>query len=428
MVGPNSKRRLPKSVSLPSGRRVELDDPRARKAAAAATGSLLARTFAVLSAPGVVRSRGKTLGADDLSLRDAHALRAMLGWAGVVEEPEVPVVCDNCGATLRVKPAERLEIGPFLDGELDDEELDAPFDFDADHATLPVFTSGGARSAVRLAPRSLADAEALFTRSDTPLRVTRAIVSAMGIVALGNERRASHIARALAKTDDAAWEEICALYDQAHYSPRLFGTLRCDCGAAVRVSAPVSHELFGSPDPTHLQPRARMGRSLDLEAFRRMVAAAAEGIVEKRRVRGLSICVDEGVPLCDDGGEPLLGCYTPAHTDPDTLVESEAEVLLFYRTFAHELRTVDGFDLEGEISTTVDHEVQHHLFALSGHDPIDEEERAEIARFEERVVGQREVVRRGLRSGFSDMGRFVRIGWPLFAIAFIAAALKYCAD
>src|SRR5688500_13511929 len=61
----------------------------------------------------------------DLALPDFHVLRAVLMKKGFVEEKEIEIACENCDEPMRVRPCDKLEIGPWLDGELGDPELDA---------------------------------------------------------------------------------------------------------------------------------------------------------------------------------------------------------------------------------------------------------------------------------------------------------------
>jgi hypothetical protein len=99
---------------------------------------------------------------------------------------------------------------------------------------------------------------------------------------------------------------------------------------------------------------------------------------------------------------------------------------LFYRTFRAEYRADPAFDLEAEIHETIDHEVTHHLHHLSGDDPLDDEERAEIAMEHARLVGRREVARRAARGFAGDIAGFLRVSWPLWIALAVASALTWC--
>jgi hypothetical protein len=141
-------------------------------------------------------------------------------------------------------------------------------------------------------------------------------------------------------------------------------------------------------------------------------------------VKNLPLVVDAGVAACDDGGEPLLGCYTPPGPDASGLEDHRGEIRLFYRTFQSELRLDPTFDVKGQIFETIDHEVEHHLYFLAGHDPMDAEERAAIVEEKARVVGKKELARRQvreLRGGLLAM-------FPLLLLLVLLAGLQLCRD
>ena len=54
-------------------------------------------------------------------------------------------------------------------------------------------------------------------------------------------------------------------------------------------------------------------------------------------------------------------------------------VTLYVRTFRAMWNEEGAYDVAAEIDETVSHELEHHGHFLSGHDPMDEEERGEIA-------------------------------------------------
>ncbi len=383
----------------------------------------MVRALAVVRADGVVRVEGDpAFSPGALPLRDVHVLRAVLAWAGVIDEPAITVRCDNCGESRDLIPSRELEIGPFVDGELDDPELDRPFDF-ARARSLP--RPGASPIALRLVPRSLDEAAPLLARSPAaPLRFTASIVTAMGIASLAGAKRASRLARVLEGMSDRTWDALVEVYDEAHYSPRLFGSVRCGCGANVGFEAPHDHELLGEA-----ADRRRVDAAIEVpsvEAFQAIAERIATEVLARRRVPELVVLVDDGVAACDDGGAPLLGSYTPSHLDPDTSVETPPEVRLYYRTFVAELREIPHLDLDGEIRDTLEHEVQHHLFDLSGDDPMDAEERREIAREAGSVVGKRELLRREARREGGELYAFLRATWPFFLLGALALGFKYC--
>lgn len=445
-------RALPGRVHLPSGTIARLSHRAACAAAEPRAAGTCLDHLAVLQAPGVLaRDDGSPLDPLSLPLRDAHLLRALLAHAGVVPEPPASYTCENCDAPFDVAPSTLLEIAPFVDGELDDPELDAPFDFDAWYPIPAVRAGASAARRVRLAPRSVEEALPLWRAASAPvLRITPALVTAMGVVALGRERRASSIADALAGAPPRAWAAIVDLFHEAHYPPRLLAVYRCAaCGARMDLDVPLERELpredlgeddrapertdddasISAPPPAPGERTSRAARRAfpDLSAFEALVRRAADDVYRERRVRNIDLFIDADVPACDDGGEPLLGCYTPG-TPPglDVDIPRSPEIRIFYRTFRAEVRADPSFELEREIRETIDHEVTHHLHYLAGDDPLDDEERAEIDLERARIIGRREVARRAA-SGFAhDITSFLRTTWPVWVLLAAGSALTWC--
>ncbi|MFO0589820.1 MAG: metallopeptidase family protein [Polyangiaceae bacterium] len=467
-------RLLPASVHLPSGRRVRLSDAaavRARdglKSASKQGGSgPFAEALAVLSGEGVIATEGGALDVLSLPVRDVHVLRALVTWAGLVEEEAEEFTCENCEAPFEIAPSAAMEIGPFVDGELSDPELDAAFPFGEalpiPRIVLPGSTgrlragmrrsprikgrgapeaitdggrparSSGARSAetITFAPRTGEEARALFEIADglisgrsRSLRVTPAVVIGMGVAALGTERRASAIAEALMDASNAAWAKVLDHWHDAAYPRRLFAVHRCaKCGARNDLDVPLARELLReSASFTRARSAARKPFP-SLDAFEATVRAHADRIYAEKGVRNVDLFVDADVPHVDEGGEPLLGSYLPGGVDEDTGVPRPPEIRLYYRTFKSEAQADPDFDVEGEIVETIDHELTHHLHHLSGEDPLDDEEHAEIDREEARRVGSREMARRGRRAALSSVTGFLRTTWPLWVAVVIAAII-----
>jgi hypothetical protein len=285
---------------------------------------------------------------------------------------------------------------------------------------LAARTAGEALPLLRLASEA-AEAEAAGGWAE--LRITPAVVAAMGVAALGPERRAGAIADALAGAPQGAWAAIVDLYHEAHYPARLVAVHRCaSCGARNDLDVPLEREL---PRETRRGAR-RKGEMPDLDTFEAKVRVAAERIYRARGVRNIDLFIDAGVPACDDGGEPLLGCYTPGSAGGDLGIAAAPEIRIFYRTFEAQRREDPGFDVGAEIEETIDHEVTHHLHHLSGSDPLDDEEREEIERERVRRVGQAEAIRRARRGALSDLGGFVRATWPAWLLVAAATALGWC--
>ncbi len=327
----------------------------------------------------------------------------------------VKVVCQNCDARFEVEPSSGLELGPYRDGELDDPELDAAFDFDIAHA-IGALDGGEGVSEIRLAPRTLAQAAGFHRALERPsVRVTSALVRGMGVVELDGERDPKKIARRLAS---AAEDSFCAVLDWfeiAHYPPRLDVPHDCpECGAKEFVPAPKLRELGpllageGTRDSSFLTPAA----------LEQVVREQADRIYEELGVRNVDLAVIEGPAETDDGGIPLLGCYSPA--DPDALIPRPPEIRIFHRTFENLYLDEGPYDVPAEVADTLRHELEHHLAFLAGDDPVDDEERAEIERDHRSRVGKHEVERRALRETSRGLTRFVRSTWPLWLVVVAA--------
>ena len=465
--------KLPRTVHLPSGREVRLSD--AAAARAGGSGSRLAErdrgasrggaegpfaeALGILSAEGVLRDAdGEPLDVYTLTLRDVHTLRALLARAGHAREAAERFTCENCGAPFEAAPSSLLEIGPFVDGELSDPELDAPFPF-GEPLPIPRIDLPAARppprrlarvtprpaprgqkersaDTVTFAERTAGDARALFRAADAffsgrerALRITPAIVMGMGVVALGGERRTTVLAEALSGASDAAWARVVDHFHDAAYPRRLFAIHRCaECGARNDLDVPLARELEREPPLREGELAAARGARPpfpDLDAFEAMVREHADRIYAARGVRNIDLFVDAGVPHCDDGGEPLLGSYLPGGVDEATGVPRSPEVRVYYRTFESEYALDPTFDVEAEIHETIDHELEHHLNHLAGVDPLDEEEHAAIDAEEVRRIGSREVARRGRQAIVTDAAGFLRTTWPLWIAVLLAAIITW---
>ncbi len=422
------KQALPKRVTLPSGTRVILSEAKLRAAAAEPSQSApIARAFDVLAAEGAVRhAEGAELTFGELPLRDAHLLRALLLRSRIVVEKQRTVRCSNCGEQLTIVPSEAFEPGPFVDGELDDPELDAPFDFGRAHDIPPVLTGAGTASTIRLAPRTV-DEASLLARAGGGLAPSRAVVAALGVKELGPARTAQAIARGLAAASDDAFAEVLAIWEDAHYAPRMVADVVCSCGARNDYPVPGDRELDALASVVEPEGDDAVPDGFPSEAtFAAWARAAQDRVFERRGVRNIDVIVDYDVPECDDGGVPMLGCYTPPG-EGGGVVGLGPEVRLFYRSFLDEKKADPTFDVAGEIEETVDHEIEHHLNFLRGEDPLDDEERAVIAQERARVVGRRELVRRSGGGWRAELGWFMRLGFPLFALLLALAIWRSCA-
>jgi hypothetical protein len=417
---------LPRQLTLPSGRRVKLSERAITDAAARSSRlveSALSAAWSALAAPAALVDDTGPVTVGDLPLSDAHVLAALVFRAGLVEEPRVDVRCDNCDRAFSVQPSSAVEPGPFVDDELSDPELDAPFDFDRNLDVPPIFTPSGRARWIRLAPRTVEQASALFHAGGRLLPLSRGTVMALGIVAIGRERRAVAIARALERASDEAWTAIGQHWEEAHLPARLVADVFCECGARCPVFAPGQRAFDAVAGPSTAAPEARSGEGFPtIEQFEEQVERARRIVYAARGVRNVPLIVDDGVPACDDGGEPLLGSYLPATSLADGLGEGLPEIRLYYRTFQSQFRADETFDVAAEIRETIDHEVEHHLFNLSGHDPMDADERAVIARERARVVGRSELVRRELKG----VATAVRALLPLLVLLGVLTVIQFC--
>jgi hypothetical protein len=366
---------------------------------------------------------------DALELRDFHALRALLTADGWLEEETLEIHCRNCDALLRVAPCAKMPVGPFIDRELDDPELDATVELDAEH-----ILADGRR--IVLARLTCAEARPLHDAiANGPLRLDGPIVRAMGIASLDGEADSAKIARELDRMSDEAFGEVTDLFLAAHYPARLLGIVTCtECGARNDIDAPYLREF----EPTsRLAEEHRFAdfdtfdqtaRSIAVEVFREagldLLACAAADDVRKRLV----FVTDSGTPACDDGGEPLLGSYVPAHAGDMTVPVRPAEITVFYRTFRAMWIEEGAYDWKAELRETVEHELEHHFAYLDGDDPVDEAERAEIAQEAGRMLGKREIARQGVRDLTADLRGFVRKTWIVWLVLLAAVVLTTLAE
>jgi hypothetical protein len=418
--------RPPKQVHLPSGLAVAVEVKGTLKPRERAPGAPLFSELVELVASGDVRLLRGTEAVDvgSLELRDFHALRAIttrLGW--LAEEP-VEISCRNCGEVFAHRPCDALELGPFVDGELDDDELDRTLDVAVPHA-VPAFRLPGGTTVREVTLRSVTVAEAAPLHRALRRRrlvVSDRVVRALGIEALGPVRDARRIADALARCPDEVWAAIGDLFLLVHYPPRLSSTALCPkCGARNDVDAPYEREL----EPSGPTEQSNAEVFPDVDAFDAHTRAAFE------RIGGTltgqtTLVVDEGVPACDDGGEPLMGAYVPPGGDATAPVGS-GQITLYYRTFRAIWEEDGPYDWEGEVDETIDHELEHHDGWRVGHDPMDDDERAEIAHEHARLVGRKATTRASVGALGADVRGFIARTWLIWLIvAAVTLAITVC--
>ena len=98
-------------------------------------------------------------------------------------------------------------------------------------------------------------------------------------------------------------------------------------------------------------------------------------------------------------------------------------VSVYYRTFRAMWNEDGPYDWEDELTETIEHELEHHLSFLRGHDPTDDEERAVIREEALRIVGKREAGRRALQGFGASWADFLRRTWPIWVIALLAVII-----
>jgi hypothetical protein len=430
---------LPCTLTLPSGARVTLlrtgseavAEHEAREGAPLFS-EVIERFDRDVMLEAVDRRRPRRRGRDDeridvgdLPLADFHVIRAVLIKSGLVHEDEVELECHNCGERLVARPCDRLEIGPWRDGELDDPELDRTAELGAPQPIAPI-RLGRVRQAhtVTLAPVTVRTAMPLFAALARPrLEIDEQVVQAMGIRAIGAVSEPRRIAELLTDCDDAAFESITRAFLAAHYPLRLACDVFCSkCKARNTIDAPAVREFSVA-----LSSREREGGGEgedserpplpSLDAFAELAYAIAAPLLAEIPGEKVQLVVEGGTPAVDDGGEPLLGSYEPPPPADAPVPTRPPTVTVYYRTFEAIEREEGRYDWEAELRETIEHELEHHVFFLRGEDPMDEEEHAEIEREAVRIIGRGEATRRTLASfGQSILDFFVR-AWPLVLIA-----------
>ncbi len=253
------------------------------------------------------------------------------------------------------------------------------------------------------------------------LALSASVVEAMGITALGAETRPAAIASALTHGSDEAWGAIGDWFLQAHYTPRLGAVVLCSkCGARNDVDAPYDREFEPSGLAMLTDQSNETNDALfpDFEGFAAHAQDAFDAIAGAAASQ-VRLVLDEGVPACDDGGEPLMGSYEPPGGDVTAPVGNGA-VTLYYRTFRAIWDDEGPYDWRAEVDETLAHELEHHAGWQTGDDPMDDDERSEIAAERARLQGRRAVARQSVAALGDDVRGFLARTWLIWVI--VAAA------
>lgn len=397
--------------------------------------------LSVEKAPG----QKQALDAYRLPLADANVIETILAVLGAIEAPLVPLTCRNCGERSEVDAAAALPLSPLLEPP-GDPELDPPIHRESGQAHWHPFDAPvdvgrkGSCAAFRLGPRTLRDRlrleELLGDDDSAPLPLGAPLVRALGLEAVGDSdgqapvASAIAIARALEALDDEAfgraWDAICRAYDEQHWPPRLLSPVACPaCGAR--------HDLELLRRPLAFAPLRADASSEEfpsLDAFTATADELTREVLGDRDLGGLVVVVEDGVPPCDDGGEPLLGSYTPDVSPGAGQVKGAPFVIaLYYRTF-RSMWDDEPYDVRAEIRETIEHELEHHEGFLEGDDPLDDEERAAIAVEHRRMHGIKPGQELAASASFlaTDFGRFLRLTWPLWLIVLVVTLLSLAGE
>ena len=418
---------VPSRIHLPSSRVLSLEASaqvrchRRRRSGplfpSSATWSLPANSYSARAAD---PSRSVTFSCA-ISTPCARSLRASAGSTKSASPLSAATAPGPCPWRL----AQPWSSGTFIDGELDDPELNPPAEFPMRWPVAPVVLDhGGDARDLGFVDVTAAAARPLHRAlRRRKLVLSDRVVVAMGIASLGTESDPNRIARALARASNAAWNDACHGFLRAHYPPRLGTVAACpNCGARNDVDAPYDREFEAGEFPRASElPKGWPTFEEFAECAREMFeeAAGAQG-------ESLRLAVDDGVPACDDGGEPLLGAYLPPAGDPDAPVGCP-EISIYYRTFREIAKEGTPFDWKAELRETIEHELAHHGSYRIGHDEVDDEEREEIVRERLRIVGRAATARSAVLALIADIGGFLLRSWPLWAaVTAIAIGLAVC--
>lgn len=422
-------------VHLPSGRRVRIHAspaaPRAKKKPLARRQRALFDDVRELLRSGALWVEEPKSGArldeaaiEAMPLADFHVLRDFAIRSQLVSPAPEEFPCDNCDHPLTFDGS-RLKVADLADRYRDEpasEELLVPL-------PEPLALGGGRRAThVRMKPVTVSEAAPLFRElaRDRPFRITPPLLRALGVVRLEGGTTVTDpraIARALSDGSDESWSAVEAGFLSLAYPARAVAVLACPkCETVHELDVPWPREL----DPSQYHPIRDASQTFpSAEDFEDHVEAVAGRVFERMDVAGMTLRVEPGVPEVDSGGVPMLGSYAP---EPAEGGRTEFVVTLYFRTFERAFKEDARFDWRAEVEETLEHEVQHHLYYLDGHDPMDEAERKESEEDAVRRAGGRARLRKLERAALArDVWAVARtLGPALIGLALTIVVFLRC--
>ncbi len=421
------KRAEVRRVWLPGGRIVLVRiDPSARTPRTKERG-LFADMLALLASDRFVvedllpAERLSPMAIERLSLPDFHVLRDLATRAGLLAAETEVIPCDNCDTELTFDPAS-LPLAD-LDDRYEDEEHVAEIVVELPE---PLRVAGREASRVRMKRVTVAEARPLWRElgKARAFRITPKLLTAMGVVgvepAIADLRA---LARALTDAPDASWSAIEETFLALAYPPRAIASIVCArCETVHDMEVPWPREL----EPGQYHPARDEGAPFpSIVEFESRARRIADATFRKMNAGGLTLRIEAGIPEVDSGGVPMLGSYTPEARDDGG---TDFIVRVYFRTFERAFRDDASFDWQHELDETIEHEAQHHLYYLSGHDPMDAQERAESEReLVRRVGGEKRYRKLRQRALFADVWEIVRVLVPALAlIALVVLVLSRC--
>ncbi len=134
--------------------------------------------------------------------------------------------------------------------------------------------------------------------------------------------------------------------------------------------------------------------------------------------------IDDGVPATDVGGAPALAIFeagSPASFGGLEDSTRRFSMTLYRQSFVRQWDD-DAYDVDEEILETIEHELDHYLGTMEGHDALGETEIAEARSEIRELYGDRRLLRMALREARAELVAFVRFAWP-FAVLIVLGVL-----